>query len=70
MISGTFYQNDIKGALQMFGPMSVTEIKEKLKMRNIFLDDVQILDCLELLLRTKAIQKSDISGKYVKRSLY
>jgi hypothetical protein len=66
MISGEFYKNDIKGALQMYGAMSVSEIKAKLLLRNIKLDDTQILDALDKMIRTREVRKSDIPGKYVK----
>lgn len=65
MISGTFYTNDIKGALRMFGVMSVIEIKEKLALRNIKLDETQILDALELLIRYKEVRRSDVKNKFV-----
>ena len=70
MISGIMYTNDIKGALQTFGALSVPEIKAKLAQRNVNLDDIQILDGIDLLIRRKEIQRSDISGKYVKIYLY
>lgn len=69
MISGTFYLNDIKGALQMFGPLTVAEIKTKLLMRNVKLDETHILDALEVLLKQKAVRKSDVPGKYVRSHL-
>lgn len=70
MISGTFYTNQIQDILSRHGSMSLSEIKTKLAGYNIRLDETQILDGLSLLLRKKAIQKSEITGKYTKRNLY
>lgn len=69
MISGTFYLNDIKGALQMFGALNIAEIKAKLLLRNVKLDDTQILEGLEVLLKQKAVRRSDVPGKYVRSHL-
>ena len=65
MIFGTFYRNDVKGALKMFGPMSATEIKAKLALRNIRLDETQVLEAINLMLRYKEVRRSDIPGKFV-----
>lgn len=70
MISGTLYVGEIQSVLTANGSMSVPEIKAKLAARNIKLDETQILDGLDLLLRKKTIHKSSFTGKYSKRGLY
>ena len=64
MISGTFYTNDILGALKMFGVMSASEIKTKLLLRNIKLDETQILEAIDILIKRNMIRRSDVPGKF------
>lgn len=66
-INGVFYRHEIKAALDMFGVLNVQEIKEKLAMRDITLDETQILDGLNALIKTKNIRHFDIRGYFVSR---
>jgi predicted transcriptional regulator len=60
-IDGNFYRNDIKTVLKA-GPMKVAQIKSKLEARNIKLDDTQILDALNGMIRAKMVARTD--GKF------
>ena len=65
-IHGTFYQNDVKDSLQMFGPMSVQQIKAKLALKKLNVDETQILEALDILIRRRYI--SGNNGVYSYRS--
>lgn len=65
-IHGTFYQNDVKDSLQMFGPMNVQQIKAKLALKKLNVDETQILEALDILIRRRYI--SGNNGVYSYRS--
>jgi hypothetical protein len=66
MISGTMYINDIRYVMQGAGPLKVAEIKARLLSRNVKLDETQIIEALELLIRNKQVQRTEIAGQFVK----
>ena len=66
MISGTLYINDIRYVMQSAGSLSVAEIKAKLLAKDIKLDDTQILDGLDVLIRRKMVRRSSEAGKFIK----
>lgn len=63
-IHGNFYQNDVKAALRYFGPLTMQQIKGKLELRNVKLDETQILDALDTLIKGKYVRKGT-EGLYV-----
>lgn len=65
MIHGGFYSDEIKYALSMFGVLNVAEIKAKLALRNIKADETQILEGLEILVKSKRVRRSDKPGYFV-----
>jgi predicted transcriptional regulator len=60
-IDGNFYRNDIRTVLRA-GPMKVAQIKSKLEARNIKLDDTQILDALNGMIKARIVTRTD--GKF------
>lgn len=60
-IDGNFYRNDIRTVLKA-GPMKVAQIKSKLEARNIKLDDTQILDALNGMIKARIVGRTD--GKF------
>ena len=60
-IDGIFYKNDIKAALRG-GALKVSQIKAKLVTKNIKLDETQILDVLESMIKNRVVVRSD--GKF------
>ena len=64
MISGAFYTNEVLGALKMFGAMGAAEIKAKLLMKNIKLDESQVLEAIDVLIKRNMVKRSDVPGKF------
>lgn len=60
-IDGNFYRNDIRLVLKA-GPMKVAQIKAKLVARNVKLDETQILDALNAMIRSRIVVRTD--GKF------
>jgi predicted transcriptional regulator len=60
-IDGNFYRNDIRTVLKQ-GPLKVSQIKSKLDARNIKLDETQILDALNAMIRSRIVVRTD--GKF------
>ena len=60
-IDGNFYRNDIRTVLKA-GPMKVAQIKSKLAARNIKLDETQILDALNAMIRSRIVARTE--GKF------
>ena len=56
-INGVFYSHDVKRALQYFGPMNIQQIKAKLAMIDVKVDDTQVLEAVERLVKQKAARK-------------
>ena len=57
-IEGIFYKNDIRIVLKA-GPLKVIQIKSKLAARNIKLDETQILDALNAMIRSRVVVRTD-----------
>ena len=60
-IDGNFYRNDIRTVLKQ-GPLKVVQIKSKLEARNIKLDETQILQALEGMIKSRIVVRSE--GKF------
>lgn len=60
-IDGVFYKTNIKAVLNQ-GAMNVAQIKAMLKANNIKLDETQILEALDSLIKNKMVVRSD--GKF------
>ena len=60
-IDGNFYRNDVKLVLRA-GPMKLQQIKSKLVAKGISLDETQILEALEGLIRSKSVMRFE--GKF------
>ena len=60
-IDGNFYRNDIRTVLKN-GPLKVAQIKSKLDARNIKLDETQILQALEGMIKSRIVVRSE--GKF------
>ena len=62
-IDGNFYRNDVRGVLRSStGGLKLQQIKEKLAARNIKLDETQILEALESLIKSRLVIKTE--GKF------
>lgn len=66
-IDSTFYRNDIKTALRG-GALNVTEIKKALADKGIKLDEIQILEALDALIKNNSVVRSD--GKFALRTVF
>ena len=60
-ISGTFYKNDIRAVLKA-GPMKLQQIKSKLEARGLKLDETQILEAIDGLIKSRIVVRSE--GKF------
>ena len=60
-IDGNFYRNDIRLVLKA-GPMKLQQIKAKLEARSVKLDEMQILEALDGLIKARTVVRSE--GKY------
>ncbi len=61
-IDGGFYKNDIRQVLRG-GGLKLQQIKAKLAARNINLDETQILEALDSLIKSRMVVRSE--GKFV-----
>lgn len=61
-IHGNFYKNDVKLVLRG-GGLKLQQIKAKLAAKNINLDDTQILEALDSLIKSRMVVRSE--GKFV-----
>lgn len=57
-ISGDFYRNDIRQVLRG-GGLKLQQIKSKLEAKNIKLDETQILDALEGLIKARLVVRAE-----------
>lgn len=61
-IEGGFYKNDIRQVLRG-GGLKLQQIKAKLAAKNINLDETQILEALDSLIKSRTVIRSE--GKFV-----
>jgi hypothetical protein len=60
-IDGSFYRNDIRTVLKA-GPLKLQVIKSKLISRGVNLDEMQILEALDSMVKAKIVVRTE--GKF------
>ena len=62
MIHGEFFQNDVREVLRLFGVQNVQQIKAKLVERDIKIDESQILEALDVLIKRQKARRAENAG--------
>jgi len=61
---GGIYHKDVVAVLRMFGVQSVRQIKAKLFLEGIDLDETQILEALESSIKMGKARRADVPGHF------